>query len=434
MMPPHQRDHKVPCALCNLCDASKAAPFPTSVAPDPAPPDARKRESLTMPILNRASELQPEVSAWRRQLHRIPELGFELFQTAAFVESKLREFGCDEVVTGIAKTGVVGIIRGRRPGTATIGLRADMDALPILEASGQPHASTIPGKMHACGHDGHTAMLLGAAKYLAETRNFTGSIAVIFQPAEEGGGGGNVMVQEGLMERFGIEKVFGMHNRPGLPVGQFSIAAGPLMAATAEFTITVQGKGGHAAMPYQTIDPIVITSQIVLAMQTIVSRNADPLESLVVSVTKFHAGDAYNIIPDAATIAGTVRTLKSEVADLAKHRIRTIVESIAQSGGARAEMTYDSNYPVTFNHEAETDFASEVATAIAGDQNVDTNMVPVMGGEDFSYMLEARPGAFMFIGNGDTAGLHHPEYDFNDEVIPHGISYWVKLAEMALAD
>lgn len=384
-----------------------------------------------MPILNRAAEMQDEVAVWRRHLHRRPELQFDLHETSAFVAAKLREFGCDDVVTGIARTGVVGVIRGRSEG-GTVGLRADMDALPITEASGQPHASTAPGKMHACGHDGHTAMLLGAAKYLAETRNFSGSVAVIFQPAEEGGGGGNVMVQEGMMERFGIQKVFGMHNAPGRPVGHFATRIGPIMAATAEFTITVRGRGGHAAMPYQTIDPIVIASQIVAAMQTIVSRNADPIESLVVSVTKFHAGDAYNIIPETAQIAGTVRTLKKEMAELAEKRIRAIVEGVAAAGGAQAVMDYDSNYPVTFNHAEETRFAGEVAKAVAGEPNVETDMPPVMGGEDFSYMLNARPGAFMFIGNGDTAGLHHPAYDFNDEAIPHGISYWVKLAETAL--
>lgn len=384
-----------------------------------------------MPILNRAAEMQAEVAAWRRHLHLTPELNFDLYETSAFVAAKLKEFGCDDVATGIARTGVVGIIRGRSPG-GTVGLRADMDALPIMEASGKPYASTVAGKMHACGHDGHTAMLLGAAKYLAETRNFAGSVAVIFQPAEEGGGGGNVMVQEGMMERFGIQKVFGMHNEPGLPVGQFATRVGPIMAATAEFTITVKGKGGHAAMPYQTVDPIVIASQIVTAMQTVVSRNADPIESLVVSVTKFHAGDAYNIIPETAQIAGTVRTLKKEMAELAEKRIRAIVEGIASAGGAHAVIDYDSNYPVTFNHAEETLFAGEVAKSVAGDRNVETDMPPVMGGEDFSYMLNVRPGAFIFIGNGDTAGLHHPAYDFNDEAIPHGISYWVKLAENAL--
>ena len=386
-----------------------------------------------MPILNRAAEMQDEVAGWRRHLHQTPELNFDVFQTAAFVTDKLKAFGCDDVVTGIGKTGVVGIIHGRKGDGATIGLRADMDALPIEEISGKPYASTVPGKMHACGHDGHTAMLLGAAKYLAETRNFVGSVAVIFQPAEEGGGGGNEMVKEGMMERFGIGKVFGMHNMPGLPVGQFAIRPGPIMAATAEFTITVKGRGGHAAMPHGTIDPIVIASQLVGALQTVVSRNTDPVESLVISVTKFHAGDAYNVIPETAELAGTVRTLKKEVARGTEQRMRDVCAGIAATFGAEIVLDYDANYPVTFNHAEETVFAADVAAAVAGDGHVRRDMAPVMGGEDFSYMLEARPGAFIFIGNGDSAGLHHPAYDFNDEVIPHGVSYWVRLAETALA-
>ncbi len=386
-----------------------------------------------MPILNRAAEMQDEVAGWRRHLHQTPELNFDVFQTAAFVTDKLKAFGCDDVVTGIGKTGVVGIIHGRKGDGATIGLRADMDALPIEEISGKPYASTVPGKMHACGHDGHTAMLLGAAKYLAETRNFVGSVAVIFQPAEEGGGGGNEMVKEGMMERFGIGKVFGMHNMPGLPVGQFAIRPGPIMAATAEFTITVKGRGGHAAMPHGTIDPIVIASQLVGALQTIASRSTDPVEAVVVSVTKFHAGDAYNVIPETAEIAGTVRTLKKEVAKKAEERMRALCDGLSAAYGAKIEVDYDSNYPVTFNHPEETVFASDIAAAVAGDAHVHRGIQPVMGGEDFSYMLEARPGAFIFIGNGETAGLHHPAYDFNDEVIPHGMSYWVKLAETALA-
>lgn len=386
-----------------------------------------------MPILNRAAEMQKEVAEWRRHLHRNPELNFDLFTTSAFVADKLREFGCDEVVTGIAKTGVVGIINGRLGSGPTLGMRADMDALPIRETSGVEHSSQNAGAMHACGHDGHTSMLLGAAKYLAETRNFAGRVAVIFQPAEEGGGGGNVMVQEGMMERFGIERVYGMHNEPGLPVGQFATRTGPIMASTAEFTITVRGKGGHAAFPHQTVDPIVIMSQIVGAMQTVVSRSADPLDALVVSVTKFHAGDAYNVIPETAEIAGTVRTLRKDVAALAEKRIRTIVSRIAEAGDAVAEIDYDANYPVTFNHADETAFAVAVAREVAGEPNVEDDMPAVMGGEDFSYMLEARPGSFIFIGNGDTANLHHPAYDFNDEAIPHGISYWVRLAEKSLA-
>lgn len=386
-----------------------------------------------MPILNRAAEMQDEVAGWRQHLHQTPELNFDVFKTAAFVTEKLKAFGCDDVVTGLGKTGVVGIIRGRQGEGPSIGLRADMDALPLNEITGKSYASTIPGKMHACGHDGHTAMLLGAAKYLAETRNFTGSVAVIFQPAEEGGGGGNEMVKDGMMERFDISRVFGMHNMPGLPVGQFAIRPGPIMAATAEFTITVRGKGGHAAMPHGTIDPIVITSQLVGALQTIASRSTDPVEAVVVSVTKFHAGDAYNIIPETAEIAGTVRTLRKEIAKKSEERIRSICDGLATAFGAKIEVDYQANYPVTFNHAEETVFAGDVAMSVAGDAHVHRGIQPVMGGEDFSYMLEARPGAFIFIGNGDTAGLHNPAYDFNDEVIPHGMSYWVKLAETALA-
>ena len=385
-----------------------------------------------MPILNRAAEMQEEVAGWRRHIHQTPELNFDVFETAAFVTAKLKAFGCDEVVTGLGRTGVVGLIKGSLGDGPTVGLRADMDALPIAEITGKPYASTVPGKMHACGHDGHTAMLLGAAKYLAETRNFAGSVAVIFQPAEEGGGGGREMVKDGVMDRFGIARVFGMHNMPTLPVGQFAIRPGPIMAATAEFTITVKGRGGHAAMPHGTIDPIVIASQLVGALQTIASRTVDPVEAVVVSVTKFHAGDAYNVIPEQAQIAGTVRTLRKEVAAKAQERVRAISAGIASAFGATIEVDYDANYPVTFNHADETVLAADVAAAVAGDQNVHRGIQPLMGGEDFSYMLEARPGAFIFIGNGDSAGLHHPAYDFNDEAIPHGVSYWVKLAETVL--
>ena len=307
-----------------------------------------------MPILNRAAEMQGEIAAWRRNLHAMPELQFDLYKTAAFVEEKLRIFGCDQVTPGLAKTGIVAIIKGARGEGPVIGLRADMDALPIHEATGQTWASQTPGAMHACGHDGHTAMLLGAARYLAETPNFSGSVALIFQPAEEGGGGGGVMVREGMMERFGITKVFGMHNMPGLPVGRFATRSGPIMASTAEFTLTIKGRGGHAAMPHMTVDPIVIAAQIVTALQTIASRNADPVESVVVTVTKFHAGDAYNVIPASAELAGTVRTLKKELAALAEQRLRALVTGIANACGAEAEIAYDANYPVTFNHEAET--------------------------------------------------------------------------------
>jgi amidohydrolase len=392
-----------------------------------------RRWKLDMPILNRAAEMQDEVAGWRRHLHANPELGYDVFETARFVAEKLAAFGCDEVATGIGRTGVVGVIKGRLGDGGTVGLRADMDALPIKEATGKPHASRNQGKMHACGHDGHSAMLLGAAKYLAETRNFPGSVAVIFQPAEEGGAGGLAMVRDGMMDRFGINKVFGMHNMPGLPVGNFAIRPGPIMAATAEFTITVKGHGGHAAQPHRAIDPIMAASQLVVALQTIVSRNTDPVDALVVTVTKFHAGEAYNVIPEHAEIAGTVRTLRGHVATAAHERMKAICDGVAATFGVTIAMNYHPNYPVTVNDPEETAFASDIAAEIAGDPNVERSTQPLMGGEDFSYMLETRPGAFIFIGNGESANLHHPAYDFNDEVIPHGVSYWVKLAETALA-
>jgi hippurate hydrolase len=385
-----------------------------------------------MPVLNRAAELQDEIAGWRRNLHREPELLFAVEKTAAFVAEKLREFGVDEVVTGIGRTGVVGLIRGRGEGR-TIGLRADMDALPIEETSGKPWSSTVRGKMHACGHDGHTAMLLGAAKYLAETRNFSGNVAVIFQPAEEGGGGGNEMVKDGMMERFGIAEVYGMHNLPGLPVGAFGTRSGPIMAATDEFNITVKGRGGHAALPHKTVDPIVIGAQVVTALQTIVSRVADPIASLVVSVTKFNAGFAHNVIPEEAQLAGTVRTLSPDMREEAESRIRQICAGLAAAHGAEITVAYHRNYPVTVNHAEETGHAVAVARGIAGEAAVEPALAPMMGGEDFSYMLEARPGAMIWVGNGDSAGLHHPAYNFNDDVIPIGTSYWVRLIEKSMA-
>jgi hippurate hydrolase len=384
-----------------------------------------------MPILNRAAELQGEVTEWRRHIHAHPELLYAVENTAAFVAEKLRTFGVDEVVTGIGRTGVVGLIRGKGEGR-TIGLRADMDALPLTEITGKPYASETPGKMHACGHDGHTAMLLGAAKYLAENRNFNGNIAVIFQPAEEGGAGGDAMVKDGMMERFQIAEVYGMHNMPGLPVGHFAIRKGAIMAATDEFTVSIKGVGGHAAMPHKTIDPIAIGAQIVSNLQLIASRSANPLKSVVVSVTTFNAGNAHNVIPNDASFAGTVRTLDPEMRDLAEQRFKQIVTGIATSHGAEVEIEFHRNYPVTFNHADETDHAIAVAEEIAGAGNVIPNIDPMMGGEDFSYMLLARPGAFIFVGNGDSAGLHNPAYDFNDEAIAHGISYWVRLAEQRL--
>lgn len=383
-----------------------------------------------MPILNRMDELHDEITAWRRDIHSNPELMYDVYETAENVAEKLKSFGCDEVVPGIGRTGVVGIINGKsNKNNDVIGFRADMDALPIVEATDKPYKSKIEGKMHACGHDGHTAMLLGAAKYLCETRNFDGKVAVIFQPAEEGGAGGKAMVDDGMMDRFNIKEVYGMHNLPGLDVGEFAICEGAIMAATDEFNIVVKGKGAHAAMPHLGIDPIVISSQIITALQTIVARFNSPLESLVVTVTKINAGTAVNIIPETATFSGTIRSLSQEGRSLAMEKVRSIAEGICASNDAECEITIHEGYPVTFNHKDETAKAVDIAKLIAGENRVHPDVDPTMGGEDFSYMLLERPGAFIFIGNGETAGLHHPEYDFNDEAIPYGTSYWAKLAE-----
>jgi amidohydrolase len=336
-------------------------------------------------------------------------------------------------VTGIGRTGVVAIIHGRNGDGQTIGLRSDMDALPIVEATGLEYASKTSGKMHACGHDGHSAMLLGAAKHLAETRNFSGSVALIFQPAEEGGAGGKAMVDDGMMDRFKISRVFGMHNLPGLALGSFAACDGPIMAAADKFDMVITGRGGHAAMPHQTIDPIVAASQLVTALQAIVSRNTDPLASLVVSVTKFHAGDAYNVIPQKAEIAGTVRTLQPDMRDTAERRIKETAAGIAMACGVEISVDYQRYYPVTVNHTNETKLAMDAARDVAGVKQVNDKLDPMMGAEDFSFMLEARPGSMIFMGNGDSAGLHHPKYNFNDEAIGHGVSYWVRLVEKALA-
>ncbi|NTF34286.1 M20 aminoacylase family protein [Rhizobium skierniewicense] len=386
-----------------------------------------------MPVLNRAAELQAEASEWRRSLHENPELLYDVHETAAFIAGKLESFGVDEIVTGIGRTGVVGIIHGRHGKGRTVGLRSDMDALPIVEETGKPWASKAPGKMHACGHDGHMAMLLGAAKHLAETRNFTGSVAVIFQPAEEGGAGALAMVEDGLMTRFKIDEVYGMHNMPGIPLGSFAIRKGGIMAAPDKFSIIVKGRGGHAAQPHRTTDPISIGAQIVTNLQLIASRNTDPIRSIVVSVTRFQAGSSHNIIPNEAVIAGTVRTLDEGVRDVAQERIKQIAEGIATANDAEAEVVYERHCPVTVNHAAETEHAIRIARDIVGDKNVDSDVDPSMAGEDFSYMLNERPGAFIFLGNGESAGLHNPGYDFNDEAIAYGVSYWVKLAEQRLA-
>jgi hippurate hydrolase len=386
-----------------------------------------------MPIINRVADLADEVAAWRRDFHENPELLFDVHRTAGIVAEKLKSFGCDEVVTGLGRTGVVGVIKGRSNNSGkVIGLRADMDALPIEEATNVPHKSKVPGKMHACGHDGHTAMLLGAAKYLAETRNFDGTAVVIFQPAEEGGGGGNEMLKDGLMERFGVHEVYGMHNMPGIPVGQFAIRPGPMMAAADRFTIHIEGKGGHAARPHDCIDPVVVSAHVITALQTVASRSVDPLDSVVVSVCTVKAGDAFNVIPQTAMLLGTVRTLSPDVRDLAETRIRTIVENVCAAFGAKAEIDYDRGYPVTMNDPDKTEFMANVARAVSGENAVDTTVLPLMGAEDFSYMLEQRPGAYIFLGNGDTAGVHHPAYDFNDEASPYGVSLWAKIVETGM--
>nr|CAD6407456.1 amidohydrolase [Rhizobium sp. Q54] len=386
-----------------------------------------------MPVLNRAAEMQEEVAGWRRHLHEHPEILYDVHQTAAFVAEKLRSFGCDVVETGVGRTGVVAIIKGRLGEGPVVGFRADMDALPILETSGKPWASKTPGNAHSCGHDGHTAMLLGAAQYLAETRNFKGSVALIFQPAEEGGAGALAMVEDGFLDKYGIGQVYGMHNSPGLPLGRFAIRKGSVMAAADTFEITINGRGSHAAQPHHSVDPVLVSSYVVLALQSIVSRQTDPLHSLVVTVASIHGGEANNVIPDTVTMGGTVRTLLPETRDFAEKRLKDVVQATALAHGASAEINYRRGYPVTFNHDAETDFAAEVAGKVGGPNTVDMAMAPHMGAEDFSYMLERRPGAFIFIGNGDTANLHNPAYDFNDEALPYGISYWVTLAETALA-
>jgi len=389
-----------------------------------------------MPIINRIADLQAEITGWRRDLHAHPELMYDVHRTAGFVADRLREFGCDEVATGLGRTGVVGVIKGRKKpngGLKAIGLRADMDALPIEEETGVAYRSTVPGKMHACGHDGHTAMLLGAARYLAETRNFAGDAVVIFQPAEEGGAGAAAMIQDGLMDRFRIEQVYGMHNSPGMPVGTFATRIGPTMAATDHINIHIEGMGGHAARPHKSIDSVLVGAQLVTALQSIVSRSVDPLESAVISICEFHAGNARNVIPQTAQLFGTARTLTPEVRDLIEQRVREVVNGVAQLSGAKITLDYERSYPVLVNHAAETDIAVRIASEVAGEGNVSGDIPPVMGAEDFAYMLEARPGAFIFIGNGESAGLHHPAYNFNDDAIVYGSSYWIKLVETQLA-
>jgi amidohydrolase len=386
-----------------------------------------------MPIINRVAVMQDEVAVWRRDMHANPEILYEVHRTAGLVAEKLKAFGCDEVVPGIGVTGVVGVIKGRKSASGkVIGLRADMDALPMTETTGLPYASKTPGRMHACGHDGHTAMLLGAAKYLCETRNFDGNVIVIFQPAEEGGAGGKAMVDAGMMDRWNIQEVYGMHNMPGIPTGHFALRPGPLLAASDRIHIEVNGRGGHASRPHECIDPVLVASHIVTALHSIVSRNVDPLESGVISICMLHAGEAENVIPEKAVLKGTARSLTAKVRNLIERRVVEVAEATAKLHGATTVANYIRGYPVTVNHARQTEFAAAVAGQVAGADKVNANTLPLMGGEDFSFMLEARPGAFIFIGNGETAGVHHPKYDFNDSAISAGISYWARLVETAM--
>ncbi|MDG1209667.1 MAG: M20 family metallopeptidase [Paracoccaceae bacterium] len=382
-----------------------------------------------MPIKNRFAKMHAEMTGWRHDFHMHPELQYDVHRTAGIVAKLLREFGCDEVVEGIGQTGVVGVINGNTNNSGkTIGLRADMDALPIPEQTGLPYASTVPGKMHACGHDGHTTMLLGAAKYMCETRNFDGRAVVIFQPAEEGGGGGLAMCEDGMMDRFGINEVYGLHNAPGIPVGQFAIRPGPLMASADEFVITVTGKGGHAAEPHRAIDTTLVAAQIVVSLQTIVARNVDPLQNVVVTVGTFKTdSEASNVIAHEVVMEGTVRTLDESCRDIAEKRVREVAEGTAMVHGATVEINYRRGYPVTVNHEDETTYAADVAKSVAG--QIEDNVNPIMPAEDFSYMLLERPGAYIFLGNGDTAVCHHPEYNFDDEALPFGASWLSGMVE-----
>jgi hippurate hydrolase len=389
-----------------------------------------------MPIINRIAEFHPEMTAWRRDLHQHPEIGFEEVRTSGVIAAKLREFGCDAVETGMAKTGVVATIRGAGgDGGRAIGLRADIDALPIHEETGLPHASTNPGRMHACGHDGHTAMLLGAAKYLSETRNFSGTVHLIFQPAEENGGGGRVMVEEGLFERFPVERVFGLHNWPGVPEGNFIWREGPIMAAVANLEIRVTGKGAHGAMPHQGNDPVVIASHIVTALQSIVARNVEPAESGVITIGSIQGGDTFNVIPETVRMLGTARWFAPEVGDILENKLRAIATGVAAAFGAEATAKFDRLYPATVNEPESTRLTLDAAGAVAGKERVHEMPRPTMGGEDFSFMLQAKHGSYILLGAGrgpDDPQVHHPRYDFNDGILPVGASYWATLVEQLL--
>ncbi|HVT55070.1 MAG TPA: M20 aminoacylase family protein [Xanthobacteraceae bacterium] len=384
-----------------------------------------------MPVLNRIADRADEIADWRHDFHQYPELLYDVHRTAGKVAEMLKSFGCDEVVTGIGRTGVVGVIRGKKQGSKVLGLRADMDALPLEEITGLPYASKTPGKMHACGHDGHTSMLLGAARHLCETRNFGGTAVVIFQPAEEGGAGAKAMIDDGLLDRWNIQEVYGMHNYPGIELGTFAVKSGPLMAAADRISIDIEGVGGHAARPHKAIDTVLVGCAILNGLQQIVARNVDPLESAVISIPMFQAGQTDNVIPQTAHLRGTSRSFNPKIQDLVEKRIHEVVEHTAKAYGAKATLTYRRDYPVVVNTPKEAEFAGKVAGEIVSESNV-RPAVPVMGAEDFAFLLEKRPGAFIFMGNGDSANLHHPAYDFNDKAIPFGTSYWVRLVENAM--
>ncbi|MDP7045702.1 MAG: M20 aminoacylase family protein [SAR324 cluster bacterium] len=387
-----------------------------------------------MALIKEIKLLHDEMTEWRRDIHQHPELKFEENRTSDLVAAKLEEFGI-EIHRGLAKTGVVGTIRnGDGP---SIGLRADMDALPLEEKNTFKHASSNPGKMHACGHDGHTAMLLGAAKHLAGSKNFKGTVNLIFQPAEEGGGGGELMIKEGLFEMFPVDSVYGLHNWPGMPAGTFGVGSGPIMAAADMFDLTINGRGGHAALPDQCIDPIVVASQVVSALQTITSRNTHPVDSVVITVTQIHAGDAYNVIPDSVQMHGTVRTFQTETRDKIPSSMLRVAEGVCAAYGTTCELNYMSGYPATINSVPETEISAKAVVDLLGEDKIILNPTPSMGAEDFSYMLEARPGCYVWLGIGPGKGeagcmLHSSRYDFNDDVLPTGASYWVKLVENEL--
>lgn len=386
---------------------------------------------MTQHINPAIAALQQEMEEWRHHIHQHPETAFEEQQTTQFIIEKLKSFGVDELYTEFAPTGVVGIIKGNKPGK-WIGLRADIDALDVTEQNQLDYCSTIKGKMHACGHDGHTTILLGTAKYLASHRDFAGTVVVIFQPAEENEGGGRVMVENGLFDRFPIAAVYGMHNQPNMAFGEFFIRKGPLMAAYDIFEIKITGKGAHAAAPHVGSDTIVTATQVVSALQTIASRNINPLDSLVVSVTQIHSGDTWNVLPQEAVIRGTVRTFRGEVQDLAEKRIHEIAHGVAQTFNATANIHYERRYPATVNHSDATELAIKAAATIVGSDKVHTEVEPSMGAEDFSFMLQVKPGAYIWLGAGKGANLHHPQFNFNDQILPTAVAYFIKVVELEL--